>query len=255
MSPSPLAVLTAAGSGTRLGCDGPKALVNVAGAPMVLRAARALAAAGVRGIVVTAPADRLDAFRALFPDERLPGGDAARVRVVAGSPRSRQASVALGCRALDALARELGEELTDDTTVLVHDAARCLTPVDAIRRVVDAVVPARPAVVPAIPVVDTLARIDPDLAADGPRPILGPADRRELIAVQTPQGFSWRVLRRAHEAGAGRSVSDATAATDDAGLVAALGIRVEAVAGDPLALKVTTPLDLDLATLLADRAR
>ena len=72
-----------------------------------------------------------------------------------------------------------------------------------------------------------------------------------MVAVQTPQGFRWDVLIHAHEAGASRSADEAVAATDDAGLVEAVGGSVQTVAGDERSLKVTRPLDLALAQLLA----
>ena len=180
------AVLTAAGSGSRLGCEVPKALVELSGRPLVWWAARGLRAGGVGTIVVTAPAASLDEFRAGIADI---GG----VEVVAGSDRSRQASVALGLAAL-------GQRNPGDV-VLVHDAARPLTP------------------------------------------------------AQTPQGFRWDVLTRAHEAGASLGADEAVAATDDAGLVEAIGAVVHTVAGDERSLKVTRPLDLSLAQLLAGQER
>ena len=80
-------------------------------------------------------------------------------------------------------------------------------------------------------------------------------DRSTLWAVQTPQGFPWSVLRRAHAEGAARASSESTAATDDAGLVEDLGLGVHVVRGDTRSLKVTTPLDLKLAELLLAETR
>ena len=81
--------------------------------------------------------------------------------------------------------------------------------------------------------------------------VTGTPRRADMVAVQTPQGFRWDVLTRAHEAGASRSADEAVAATDDAGLVEAAGGSVQTVAGDERSLKVTRPLDLALAQLLA----
>lgn len=243
------AVVTAAGSGTRLGCAGPKALVPVAGVPMVVRAVGGLLAAGIAGVVVTAPEDALEAFRAALPQE------GPRIRVVAGSASSRQASVARGLAALPDLARLLGCRLEDGSPVLVHDAARCLVPADVVRRVVAAVEAGAVAVVPGLPVADTLKEIAPPeggaAGASAPLAVVGTPDRTRLRAVQTPQGFTWNVLARAHRAAADRAGSESTAATDDAGLVESLGLPVAVVDGDQRALKVTTPLDLAVAELLA----
>ena len=224
------AVLTAAGSGSRLGCEVPKALVELSGRPLVWWAARGLRAGGVGTIVVTAPAASLDEFRAGIADI---GG----VEVVAGSDRSRQASVALGLAAL-------GQHKPGDV-VLVHDAARPLTPAQVTARVIDAVRAGAGAVIPVLPVTDTLKSVD----ASGV--VTGTPRRADMVAVQTPQGFRWDVLMRAHEAGASLGADEAVAATDDAGLVEAIGAVVHTVAGDERSLKVTRPLDLSLAQLLA----
>lgn len=228
------AVLTAAGSGSRLGCEVPKALVELSGRPLVWWAARGLRAGGVGTIVVTAPAASLDEFRAGIADI---GG----VEVVAGSDRSRQASVALGLAALG--------QRNEGDVVLVHDAARPLTPAQVTARVIDAVRAGAGAVIPVLPVTDTLKSVD----ASGI--VTGTPRRADMVAVQTPQGFRWDVLTRAHEAGASLGADEAVAATDDAGLVEAIGAVVHTVAGDERSLKVTRPLDLSLAQLLAGQER
>lgn len=228
------AVLTAAGSGSRLGCEVPKALVELSGRPLVWWAARGLRAGGVGTIIVTAPAASLDEFRAGIADI---GG----VEVVAGSDRSRQASVALGLAALG--------QRNEGDVVLVHDAARPLTPAQVTARVIDAVRAGAGAVIPVLPVTDTLKSVD----ASGV--VTGTPRRADMVAVQTPQGFRWDVLMRAHEAGASLGADEAVAATDDAGLVEAIGAVVHTVAGDERSLKVTRPLDLSLAQLLAGQER
>lgn len=304
MKAAAFAVLTAAGSGTRLGCQGPKALVEVGGIPMLVRAAQGLASAGVAGIIVTAPADQLEFFSSLFPDVRTSGG--VPVEVVAGSPASRQASVACGLAALPGFAERIGVAVGEDTPVLVHDAARCLTPPEMIARVVAAVEAGHNAVIPAIPVTDTLKEVGPRTQAGSReevgsrteeglhtevapreevgsrtegtarqtqasgaasqhapsevteasvvsvRPVVATPDRSRFASVQTPQGFTWQTLRRAHECAEERANSEKTAATDDAGLVEAMGEPVVVVDGDALALKITTAVDLALAELLAD---
>lgn len=228
------AVLTAAGSGSRLGCEVPKALVELSGRPLVWWAARGLRAGGVGTIVVTAPAASLDEFRVGIADI---GG----VEVVAGSDRSRQASVALGLAALG--------QRNEGDVVLVHDAARPLTPAQVTARVIDAVRAGAGAVIPVLPVTDTLKSVDASgVVTCTPR-------RADMVAVQTPQGFRWDVLMRAHEAGASLGADEAVAATDDAGLVEAIGAVVHTVAGDERSLKVTRPLDLSLAQLLAGQER
>lgn len=287
-----VAVLTAAGSGTRLGAAGPKALVEVAGESLVRRAVRCLAASGVVDhVVVTAPAEHIARFEAELVSGHATGpasgrtakagadsaarsdtgtagpraGDPAGARgapigieVVPGSPDSRQASVSLGLAA--ALAARPGAAV-----VLVHDAARALTPPEVVRRVVAAVRAGYDAVVPAVPVSDTVKEVAATgragagpadaggaPAADTPvEVVVGTPHRSRLRAVQTPQGFASATLVAAHRLGADRAADEARAASDDAGLVEAAGGTVVVVEGDPLAMKVTTPLDLALAEVLA----
>ena len=193
-------------------------------------AARGLRAGGVGASVVTAPASSIEDFqRALTDIDRL--------TVVAGSDRSRQESVALGLAALG--------ERDADAVVLVHDAARPLTPSQVTERVIAAVAGGAGAVIPVLPVTDTLKTVD----AAGV--VTGTPRRSDMVAVQTPQGFRWDVLMRAHEAGASLGADEAAAATDDAGLVEAIGGSVQTVAGDERSMKVTRPLDLALVQILA----
>ena len=246
-----VAVLTAAGSGSRLGAGVPKALVPVGGVSLLRRAAAGLiASGGVSHVVVTAPAEEVDRFRAEL--EGLPDGSAGAaagrrggIEVVAGSPRSRQASVALG------LAAAL-EAVPQADVVIVHDAARALTPPEVTQRVVAAVRAGHEAVVPALPVTDTVKEVAAR-PAGAPEPVVGTPRRDRLRAVQTPQGFSTPVLVAAHRAGAERAGDEALAASDDAGLIEACGGSVVVVAGDERAMKVTTPMDLALAELLLER--
>lgn len=216
------ALVPAAGLGVRLGPGRPKALRELAGEPLLLHAVRGLRSApSVGPIVVAAPPDEVEAVA-----ELLVGLD---VVVVAGGAE-RQDSVRLALAALP-----------EAELVLVHDAARCLTPVSVIEAVVAALVAGADAVVPVLPVADTVKQVEGDV-------VRATVDRSVLRAVQTPQGFRRDVLEKAH--GAGSLVM-----TDDAGLVESLGVTVTTVAGDDEAFKVTRPLDLLLAeALLALRA-
>ncbi len=205
-------VVVAAGRGERLGGSVPKAFVTVGGRTLLSWAVGSVrATAG--SVVVVVPDELVDRARADVGDD---------VAVVPGGA-TRQESVAAGLRALPPTA----------TTVLVHDAARAFVPAEVVERVVAALAAGRQAVVPGLPVADTLRHLEH-----------GPVDRAGVVSVQTPQGFRREVLERAHAAPA------VAAATDDAGLVEALGVPVHVVAGHPEAFKVTRPLDLLVAQAL-----
>lgn len=210
-----VAIVSAAGSGERLGAGIPKAYVELCGQTMLERAVDGLLSSGVIDrVVVAVPVDRVAETTALLD---------GRAHVVAG-----------GAERHDTVRQAL-DHIGDPDFVVVHDAARPLTPVEQIRRVVAALAGGMSAVVPVVPVVDTIKAVD----ANGV--VLGTPERSGLRAVQTPQGFSADLLRRAYER------AGSFAVTDDASLVENLGTPVHTVAGDPLAFKVTTALDLRLA--------
>jgi 2-C-methyl-D-erythritol 4-phosphate cytidylyltransferase len=213
-------LLPAAGAGVRLGPGGPKALRLLGGEPLLVHAVRRVAAApSVRLIVVAAPAADVEAVRELL-------APVAAVTVVPGGAQ-RQESVAAALAAVP----------PDVPIVLVHDAARALTPPALIEAVAAAVRAGRPAVIPVLPVVDTIKEVGPGEV------VHGTVDRSVLRSVQTPQGFRHDVLVAAHAA-----ATDPL--TDDAGLVEKAGVEVTCVAGSELAMKVTRPLDLILAEAL-----
>ncbi|GAA4411050.1 2-C-methyl-D-erythritol 4-phosphate cytidylyltransferase [Fodinibacter luteus] len=222
-------VVVAAGSGSRLGAGVPKAFVRLHGRPLLAYAVDTVARLPhLRSVVVVAPLDHAaprDAADPVWEGVELPSG-----AVVVAGGAERTDSVAAGLAAVDA---------TCDV-VLVHDAARCLTPLDVFERVVEAVRRGAAGAVPGLPVVDTVKSVD----AEGV--ITGTPDRASLRAVQTPQGFRREVLATAYGSG--------LRATDDAALVERCGHHVVVVAGDPLAFKVTTPDDLERAERLLARA-
>jgi len=201
----------------------PKAFVSLHGQPLLRHALdRVLAVAGLGHVVVVAPATHVDATLVVAAQSVRAAGVDVPVDVVAGGAE-RSASVAAGLQALRA----------DDDIVLVHDAARALAPAPLFEAVAAHVRAGSAAVVPGLPVTDTIKVVD----ASGRVTSTPPRDR--LRAIQTPQGFRRDVLERAHAGG--------SCATDDAALVELTGVQVTVVDGDPRAVKVTAPPDLELA--------
>jgi 2-C-methyl-D-erythritol 4-phosphate cytidylyltransferase len=208
-------IVAAAGSGLRLGADRPKALVPLAGRPLVAWAVEALIAGGVHEVVVAVPAQHRDEFAAALPDVRIVEGGASRTASV------RAALAAVSPRAV---------------AVLVHDAARPLTPPDVVRRVLAALEAGARAVVPVLPAVDTMVAVGPDGRITGALP------REAIRRVQTPQGFHRKSLDEAY-----RRLPASAELTDDAAVVHTLGVPVQTVEGDDRAAKVTVAHDLALA--------
>ncbi|MFT4136494.1 2-C-methyl-D-erythritol 4-phosphate cytidylyltransferase [Microbacterium sp.] len=217
-------VVVAAGSGTRLGAGEPKAFVGIDAHSILRHALRGVFAGPLAQVVVVAPAGREG--DALTDAREAAGARRDLVAVVAGGA-SRQESVAAGLVAV----------WPDVEIVLVHDAARALTPPEVFDRVVAAVASGQDAVLPVLPMVDTVKRVRG-------RSVLAAVDRDELAVAQTPQGFRRDILESAYR-------TARTAFTDDAALVQAAGHEVFTVPGDALSFKITAPADLDRARTAA----
>lgn len=218
-------IVVAAGSGTRLGHSEPKAFVDLGGRPMLAHALDGVF--GLRHavqVIVVAPDAERERAGAIVAASAGPARDYASV-VVGGA--TRQLSVAAG---LAAVAPGVG-------IVLVHDAARALTPSGQFEAVIAAVRASGAGVIPALPVVDTIKRVD----ATGI--VQETVDRSELAAVQTPQGFVRAQLDEAYAA-------PSADFTDDAALLQSFGHSVGTVAGEERAFKITTPWDLARAERL-----
>ena len=219
-----VALIVAAGRGERLGFHRPKALVMLAGRPLLHWSVESLrAVAEVDRIVVALPADDLSA---------APEGTVA---VAGGRVRSESVKRALAVAA--------GAD-----RVLVHDAARPLaSPELFARALAELRESGADAVVAATPVSDTIKQV----GVDG-HTVAATLSRARLWAVQTPQVFRRQALQDALGAA---SDADLAEATDDAWLIERAGGTVRVLDGEPRNLKVTTPIDLRVAELLLAEAK
>ena len=214
-----------------MGRDLPKALVEVAGKPLLVWTLTRFAPLGlVDGAVIVVPRPHQGRFAEVLA-VAFPG---RHFHLTPGGP-ARQDSVVNGLGALD----------SDTEVVVIHDAARPFVSPVSVRASIEAAADCGAATV-ALPCVDTILEGDQDawLAAT--------PDRGKLWTCQTPQTFRVGVIRRAHE-GAALGPGNPTCAhhtaavTDDATLVRQMGERVKLVMGTRLNFKVTTPQDLELA--------
>lgn len=227
MNPQPrvAVIVLAAGNGTRLGRAEPKAFVHLAGRPTLARALEGVFGMRERAqVIVTVPREFVPIAKELV--RTVPGGESREVTIILGGA-TRQQSVAAALHHL----------LPSIETVLVHDAARPLTPSVIFDSVAAEVTSTGNGVVPGLPVADTIKRIDDDGF------VVETIDRSELTAVQTPQGFPREHLVSAHAAATGEF-------TDDSALVALAGYPVTVVAGDQFAFKITTAWELRRAEQL-----
>lgn len=208
-----VALVVAAGSGTRAGGGLPKQFVPIAGKPLLTHAIDRLAHERIDEIRVVIRPGQEDPYHHVIGNRRLSAP-------VAGG-ETRQQSVRNG---LEALASEGGA-----ATVLIHDAARPFLPPAVIGRLLDALETSDGAV-PVLPVVDSMARASDELGDT--------VGRENLVRVQTPQAFCFDGILNAH-----RLWSGPGEATDDAQVARAAGLRIATVQGDPLLDKLTYPKD------------
>lgn len=215
-------ILPAAGMGLRMGCGGPKALVDLGGRPMLAATLDRFHGLDIAPpVIITAPAQGLPLFGAALQE----AGPLPPWRLVAGGA-DRQESVGLGLAALAG----------DAEVVVIHDAAR---PFVSVQSILDAITAARAhgAATVAVPVVDTILEADADAFLNAT------PDRSRLWACQTPQAFRLEVILEAHR----RAAAEGHRGTDDASLVRRMGMPVKLVRGTPENIKVTTPFDLRTA--------
>jgi 2-C-methyl-D-erythritol 4-phosphate cytidylyltransferase/2-C-methyl-D-erythritol 2,4-cyclodiphosphate synthase len=211
-----VALVVAAGSGSRAGGGLPKQYRRLAGKPLLAHALEALERAGIGELRVVIGAEQEALYREALGGRPLPSP------VVGG--RERQDSVRNG---LEAVAAEGGAD-----AIFIHDAARPFLPAAVVARLREGLAGAEGAV-PVLPMVDTLARADGALG--------DPVSRDRLVRVQTPQVFRFEAILAAHRQWRGGL------ATDDAQVARAAGLRVAAVAGDEALEKLTHEADFERA--------
>ncbi|HSM37781.1 MAG TPA: 2-C-methyl-D-erythritol 2,4-cyclodiphosphate synthase, partial [Candidatus Limnocylindrales bacterium] len=219
MSSPVAAVLVATGQGRRFGAE--KLWLDFWGRPVWRWSLDSLLTVpGMSALALVVPPNDEERFGASLPD-----GVAIPVIVVAGGAE-RTDSVVAGIAALTAAG------VSDDTPVLVHDAARPAATPELMVRVLAAVRTGSGAV-PVVPVADSLKTLDPA------RMVAGSVDRNAVLAAQTPQGATLSQLRAAME----ESHAWGRPATDEAAAMTAGGISVRAIDGEPMNRKLTEPGD------------
>lgn len=225
------AILVAAGEGSRMGrgAGSPKALVDLVGRPLAAHSLSVIEESPATGAaVLVAPQGLLSRFE----DELVKRYGFRKVVAVVEGGATRQESVRLG---LEALPRDLDP-------ILIHDAARPLLTPGLLELLVEKGASCG-ACLPGVPVAGTVKRVGPDGV------VCETLDRAALREAQTPQVFKASTIREAHRMAHRRGFE----ATDDAALVEWMGAAVTVVDGDPENLKVTTPVDLDVAREVLDR--
>ncbi len=217
------AVIVAAGTASRMGGID-KVMAQLAGEPMIARTVRQFQDCDAISEIVIVTRENL-----ILPITGLCRGMDKVIAVVAGGS-SRQESVSLGLNALSGKV----------TLAAIHDGARPFVTWQLIDRVVRAA-NTYGAAAPAVPVKDTIKVVEGRVVKSTP-------DRATLYAVQTPQVFDFDLLRGA----LAKAKQDGAQVTDDCSAVERMGMSVKIVEGDERNIKITTPMDLKIGSLLLE---
>ena len=218
-------LIPAAGLGKRMGGDRNKLLLSLLERPLLAWTVEAIAKTSVIEWIglIGQPYD-FAAFEAVIAQVQPP----QTVELIVGGD-TRQESVYNGLQALPNHAQQ----------VLIHDGARCLATPELFERCA-AALQTCPGLIAAVPVKDTIKVVNDQ------HHVTATPDRSQLWAAQTPQGFDVQQLREAHEQGR----QQGWAVTDDAALFEQCGLTVQVVPGEETNLKITTPVDLAIATFI-----
>jgi len=226
--PRIVAILPAAGFGTRMGAESPKQFRLLDGIPVLVFTLRRLAACTVIDeFLVATRAEEVEPLASRLVEERLD----RPVRVVRGGD-TRQQSVQ----------NALAEMPAETELVVVHDAVRPLVTREQAARVI-AEAKGRGAAILGIPAMDTLKEVKRASLPGDVALVTATIPRERVVLAQTPQVFHAKLLREAFA----RATADGFTASDEAGLVERLGHEVYVVLGSERNLKITRPGDLALA--------
>jgi|SRR5215813_2304873 len=226
-----VAIIVAAGKGTRLGGERPKQFVELAGTPIIIHTLRQFERSReIDDVLVVLPADQTAGFQSLARDFQLQKFSKA----IAGGA-SRAQSVSLGLAAI-----------TNADIVAVHDGVRPFATPDEIDRTIQCAKTTGAAIL-AAGITDTIKEVEANS-------VIRTAKRANLWRALTPQCFRFEILTRAYEQLA-EVESAGIVVTDDSWLVEHMGIPVTVVEGSARNIKITTAEDLALAeTLISQKS-
>jgi 2-C-methyl-D-erythritol 4-phosphate cytidylyltransferase len=223
-----VAILPAAGLGTRMGVGAPKQFLELDGVPILILTLRRIAACPlVTTIIVATRGDEIARLESLIQKENF----TQPIRVVKGGD-TRQDSVGQALQTVPA----------DTDFVLVHDAVRPFVTVDQITRVIEEARRCKAAIL-GIPAMDTVKEVKRASLPEDVALITATVPRERVVLAQTPQVFDAKLLKEAFA----QAVAEGINASDEAGLIEKLGHDVHVVLGAERNIKITKPSDMDLA--------
>ena len=231
-----VAILPAAGLGTRMGAETPKQFLELDGVPIVLWSLRRIASCElVTDIIIATRADEIARLEERVRAEKFK----QPVRVLRGGD-SRQ----------DSVANALEQIPSDTEIVLVHDAVRPFVTREQVCRVIQEARSCKAAIL-GVPAMDTVKEVKRASLPEDVALITATIPRERIVLAQTPQAFAAKLLKEAFA----RAQADGINASDEAGLVERLGHDVHVVLGSERNIKITKPADMELARIYLERER
>ena len=223
-----VAILPAAGLGTRMGAGAPKQFLELDGVPILILTLRRIAACPlVTSIIVATRGDEIERLKKLIAKEKF----TQPVIVVKGGD-SRQ----------DSVGHALEKVSADTDLILVHDAVRPFVTVDQITRVIEEARRCKAAIL-GIPAMDTVKEVKRASLPEDVALITATVPRERVVLAQTPQVFDAKLLKEAFA----QATAEGVNASDEAGLIEKIGHDVHVVLGAERNIKITKPSDMDLA--------
>lgn len=212
-----IAVIVAAGNGTRMGTDKSKLLLEIGGKTVIERTVETFEnMAEIDEIIVVCRECDFEEFSRLLPGENISF-------VFGGATRQQSVKNAV-------------DTIEECDYIIIHDGARPLVLADTVIRTLDKAQTNQAAAV-GVYVKDTVKLVDDDLN------IAGTPNRRYLVSIQTPQIFDFKLYKNALDA----AVNQGRDYTDDCQLVENIGSKVSVVIGEYDNIKITTKSDIPLA--------
>lgn len=215
-----VAVILAAGNGTRMGIDKSKLLLKIGGKTVIERTVAVFEnMAEVDEIIVVCRECDFETFSKLLPDENI-------TFVIGGETRQQSVKNAV-------------ETIDECDYIIIHDGARPLVREDTIIRTLDKAQTDQAAAA-GVYVKDTIKLVDDDLN------VAGTPNRKYLVSIQTPQIFDFSLYKNALK----KAVKQGKDYTDDCQLIENFGSKVHVVLGEYDNIKITTKSDISLAESL-----
>jgi len=227
------AIILAAGRSERLGSDTPKQLLKIAGKTVLEHTLNEIHKCSLIDKIIIVTSETVQTY---IEQELLKAGAFPKVVKVVRGGDTRMESSSIGVSASGAAPEDI---------ILIHDVARPFINSRILRDNIEEAIK-QGAVDTVSPVVDTIVEVNRENAL-----ISGIPDRRKLMSGQTPQTFRAEIILKAHQLASEDESLDKNGITDDCGLVLRYKLsNVACVIGDPSNIKITYPLDAQLADLI-----